>query len=174
MNVFSASDLGDQIQRTVKGICGALRCPQVVTTSYNTSWCRLRGWATLRGHAGQDFACSPRCGLDRLSASREFLSPGRYEDSFGSAVPQSTGVWRNGSASDSKSEAWEFEALCPHVCSSSAVSDTMQPPPPPPPLPSPATLPQSGLGAKTRTPTMVLEPRTTRQRACSTKGGGAS
>ena len=25
-----------------------------------------------------------------------------------------TGVWRNGSASDSRSEGWEFESLCPH------------------------------------------------------------
>ena len=24
------------------------------------------------------------------------------------------GVWRNGSASDSRSEGWEFESLCPH------------------------------------------------------------
>ena len=27
----------------------------------------------------------------------------------------STGVWRNGSASDSRSEGWEFESLCPHL-----------------------------------------------------------
>ena len=27
------------------------------------------------------------------------------------------GVWRNGSASDSRSEGWEFESLCPHLCS---------------------------------------------------------
>ena len=27
---------------------------------------------------------------------------------------QATGVWRNGSASDSRSEGWEFESLCPH------------------------------------------------------------
>ena len=26
------------------------------------------------------------------------------------------GVWRNGSASDSRSEGWEFESLCPHSC----------------------------------------------------------
>ena len=26
----------------------------------------------------------------------------------------SLGVWRNGSASDSRSEGWEFESLCPH------------------------------------------------------------
>ena len=25
------------------------------------------------------------------------------------------GVWRNGSASDSRSEGWEFESLCPHI-----------------------------------------------------------
>ena len=25
-----------------------------------------------------------------------------------------SGVWRNGSASDSRSEGWEFESLCPH------------------------------------------------------------
>ena len=25
-----------------------------------------------------------------------------------------TGIWRNGSASDSRSEGWEFESLCPH------------------------------------------------------------
>ena len=25
------------------------------------------------------------------------------------------GLWRNGSASDSRSEGWEFESLCPHV-----------------------------------------------------------
>ena len=27
-----------------------------------------------------------------------------------------SGVWRNGSASDSRSEGWEFESLCPHFC----------------------------------------------------------
>ena len=27
---------------------------------------------------------------------------------------QHEGVWRNGSASDSRSEGWEFESLCPH------------------------------------------------------------
>ena len=27
----------------------------------------------------------------------------------------SKGVWRNGSASDSRSEGWEFESLCPHI-----------------------------------------------------------
>ena len=27
---------------------------------------------------------------------------------------QFKGVWRNGSASDSRSEGWEFESLCPH------------------------------------------------------------
>ena len=27
------------------------------------------------------------------------------------------GVWRNGSASDSRSEGWEFESLCPHCAS---------------------------------------------------------
>ena len=27
---------------------------------------------------------------------------------------QASGVWRNGSASDSRSEGWEFESLCPH------------------------------------------------------------
>ena len=27
------------------------------------------------------------------------------------------GVWRNGSASDSRSEGWEFESLCPHFWS---------------------------------------------------------
>ena len=26
------------------------------------------------------------------------------------------GVWRNGSASDSRSEGWELESLCPHLC----------------------------------------------------------
>ena len=25
------------------------------------------------------------------------------------------GVWRNGSASDPRSEGWEFESLCPHI-----------------------------------------------------------
>ena len=28
----------------------------------------------------------------------------------------SQGAWRNGSASDSRSEGWEFESLCPHFC----------------------------------------------------------
>ena len=28
----------------------------------------------------------------------------------------SKGVWRNGSASDSRSEGWEFESLCPQYC----------------------------------------------------------
>ena len=28
---------------------------------------------------------------------------------------EATGVWRNGSASDSRSEGWEFESLCPHI-----------------------------------------------------------
>ena len=29
------------------------------------------------------------------------------------ALGVSKGVWRNGSASDSRSEGWEFESLCP-------------------------------------------------------------
>ena len=29
-------------------------------------------------------------------------------------IPPHMGVWRNGSASDSRSEGWEFESLCPH------------------------------------------------------------
>ena len=36
--------------------------------------------------------------------------PARCRDLF----PQ-VGVWRNGSASDSRSEGWEFESLCPHI-----------------------------------------------------------
>ena len=28
------------------------------------------------------------------------------------------GVWRNGSASDSRSEGWELESLCPHIMTS--------------------------------------------------------
>ena len=35
------------------------------------------------------------------------------------------GVWRNGSASDSRSEGWEFESLCPHVCASVGVIRSM-------------------------------------------------
>ena len=31
-----------------------------------------------------------------------------------SSALSNTGVWRNGSASDSRSEGWEFESLCPH------------------------------------------------------------
>ena len=27
-----------------------------------------------------------------------------------------TGIWRNGSTSDSRSEGWEFESLCAHFC----------------------------------------------------------
>ena len=30
-------------------------------------------------------------------------------------IPPHMGVWRNGSASDSRSEGWEFESLCPHL-----------------------------------------------------------
>ena len=33
-------------------------------------------------------------------------------------LKQPEGVWRNGSASDSRSEGWEFESLCPHAASS--------------------------------------------------------
>ena len=29
--------------------------------------------------------------------------------------PVATAVWRNGSASDSRSEGWEFESLCGHI-----------------------------------------------------------
>ena len=32
------------------------------------------------------------------------------------------GVWRNGSASDSRSEGWEFESLCPHLMPESSVA----------------------------------------------------
>ena len=35
---------------------------------------------------------------------------------------QHEGVWRNGSASDSRSEGWEFESLCPHCCRSGTCS----------------------------------------------------
>ena len=33
--------------------------------------------------------------------------------SFKTSLIQDKGVWRNGSASDSRSEGWEFESLCP-------------------------------------------------------------
>ena len=32
------------------------------------------------------------------------------------AQPDRAGVWRNSSASDSRSEGWEFKSLCPHAC----------------------------------------------------------
>ena len=34
-------------------------------------------------------------------------------------VNDTRGLWRNGSASDSRSEGWEFESLCPHLLPSS-------------------------------------------------------
>jgi hypothetical protein len=34
--------------------------------------------------------------------------------SCGGALCLAQGIWRNGSASDSRSEGWEFESLCPH------------------------------------------------------------
>ena len=34
------------------------------------------------------------------------------------------GVWRNGSASDSRSEGWEFESLCPQLCCGMAICVT--------------------------------------------------
>ena len=43
-------------------------------------------------------ACGPQC-LDSAGARASSLT---------------AGVWRNGSASDSRSEGWEFESLCPH------------------------------------------------------------
>ena len=48
-----------------------------------------------------------------------FCSPAslhRKCNSSGRRSPQHchVGVWRNGSASDSRSEGWEFESLCPH------------------------------------------------------------
>ena len=30
-------------------------------------------------------------------------------------APPAQGLWRNGSASDSRSEGWEFESLWPHL-----------------------------------------------------------
>ena len=36
----------------------------------------------------------------------------------------SAGVWRNGSASDSRSEGWEFESLCPHFVCFESVEQT--------------------------------------------------
>lgn len=43
-----------------------------------------------------------------------------------SAAPRTTlnslGVWRNGSASDSRSEGWEFESLCPHFYQSAGAT----------------------------------------------------
>ncbi len=33
---------------------------------------------------------------------------------FAACRSAAAGVWRNGSASDSRSEGWEFESLCPH------------------------------------------------------------
>ena len=38
-----------------------------------------------------------------------------FEVCMSSLHDDHSGVWRNGSASDSRSEGWEFESLCPHL-----------------------------------------------------------
>ena len=40
--------------------------------------------------------------------------PSEKSGIFGSQIKETWGVWRNGSASDSRSEGWELESLCPH------------------------------------------------------------
>ena len=40
---------------------------------------------------------------------------GHVHQTAGGAHRRSTGLWRNGSASDSRSEGWEFESLWPHL-----------------------------------------------------------
>ena len=54
----------------------------------------------------------PSCGLSRIARfSRPLL---RLGAKFGRQLPEwPRGVWRNGSASDSRSEGWELESLCP-------------------------------------------------------------
>ena len=39
----------------------------------------------------------------------------RWRRNDGATLTIPMGVWRNGSASDSRSEGWEFESLCPQV-----------------------------------------------------------
>ena len=62
-------------------------------------------------------------------------------------VLRRAGVWRNGGASDSRSEGWEFESLCPQACSTARCMSGRQPQPAPiaNTRPSP-THPQPRLG----------------------------
>ena len=59
--------------------------------------------------------------LSQLSHSFCCATGGR-EASF---VIDNLGLWRNGSASDSRSEGWEFESLWPHLGISSLVQLVM-------------------------------------------------
>ena len=42
-------------------------------------------------------------------------SMGHAHQTIGGTQRRLTGLWRNGSASDSRSEGWEFESLWPHL-----------------------------------------------------------
>ena len=52
-----------------------------------------------------------KCSAKYASVVNEMDYLGQIEVALGI----SAGVWRNGSASDSRSEGWEFDSLCPHI-----------------------------------------------------------
>ena len=47
--------------------------------------------------------------------TRRRKSSQRHDIALQNAHVRTRGVWRNGSASDSRSDGWEFESLCPHL-----------------------------------------------------------
>ena len=52
--------------------------------------------------------------LDSLLLARQLAHHSEPGTLYFAASVILKGVWRNGSASDSRSEGWEFESLCPH------------------------------------------------------------
>ena len=52
--------------------------------------------------------------LGSLLLARQLARHSEPGTLYSAASMMLKGVWRNGSASDSRSEGWEFESLCPH------------------------------------------------------------
>ena len=53
--------------------------------------------------------------LGSLLLARQLARHSEPGTLYSAASMMLKGVWRNGSASDSRSEGWEFESLCPHA-----------------------------------------------------------
>ena len=82
---------------------------------------RMGGTCLGHGHGGDDnvMTLASQAGSNLQTPGRacacRFVGTGfLFVSSLNMGIHDALAIWRNGSASDSRSEGWEFESLCGH------------------------------------------------------------